>query len=183
MSREDEIARAARELRRQWDSPGLWPRIAAALSAETERERRRRAARRAGAWLTLAAAVAAVAVSAAVLLRGSRALTTPTAVQDLTLERRLLTERALGDVERAEGEYLRAIEALSRLAEPKVAAADSPLLMSYREKLVVLDSAIAECRARIEENRFNARLRQELLSLYRDKQRTLQQVIEETDAL
>jgi hypothetical protein len=57
-------------------------------------------------------------------------------------------------------------------------------MMSYREKLLLLDSAIAECRAQIERNRFNARLRQELLSLYQEKQRTLQQVMkEDTHAL
>jgi len=56
--------------------------------------------------------------------------------------------------------------------------------MGYREKLLLLDSAIAECRARIDRNRFNALLRRELLSLYQEKQHTLQQVMkEETDAL
>jgi hypothetical protein len=99
-------------------------------------------------------------------------------------ERRLLTERALQEVERTESDYVRSIDALSRVAESKVDEAHSPLMMSYREKLLLLDSAIAECRARIDRNRFNARLRQELLSLYREKQRTLQQVMkEDTDAL
>jgi hypothetical protein len=56
--------------------------------------------------------------------------------------------------------------------------------MSYREKLLLLDSAIAECRDRIDRNRFNARLRRELLSLYQEKQLTLQQVMkEDPDAL
>ena len=70
------------------------------------------------------------------------------------------------------------------MAEPRVQEADSPLMMSYREKLLLLDGAIAECRARIDRNRFNARLRRELLSLYREKERTLQQVMkEDADAL
>jgi hypothetical protein len=70
------------------------------------------------------------------------------------------------------------------VAETKVEEAGSPLMMSYREKLLVLDSAIAECRARIDRNRFNARLRRELLSLYQEKQHTLQQVMkEDPDAL
>ena len=54
-------------------------------------------------------------------------------------------------------------------------------MMSYREKLLLLDSAIAETRARVERNRFNARLRQELLSLYQEKQSTLQQVVNQDD--
>ena len=85
----EEITRAARELRREWDSEELWPRIEAALSQEAARERRRGAAARAGAWLTLAAAVAALAAGATVLMRGGPSPATPAA------ERRLLTERAL----------------------------------------------------------------------------------------
>jgi hypothetical protein len=176
---DDDIARAARGLRREWDSPDLWPRIEAALAAEVEAARRRRRSPGPAAWLTLAAAAAALVLGLAVLLR---VRAPETAAPDAP--RRLLSERALREVERSEGDYVRSIEALSRLAEPRVEEPESPLMMSYREKLVVLDSAIAECRARIDRNRFNARLRQELLSLYQDKQRTLQQMIEEeTDAL
>src|SRR5207247_1759285 len=97
---DEEISRAARQLRREWESPELWPRIQAALAAEAARIERRRAPSRVSAWLTL------------------------------------------------------------------------------------LDSAIAECRAGIDRNRFNARLRRELLSRYQEKQHTLQQVMkEDPDAL
>jgi hypothetical protein len=51
--------------------------------------------------------------------------------------------------------------------------------MSYREKLTLLDTAIAECRAQVERNRHNAHLRRELLDIYAEKQRTLQQVLQE----
>jgi hypothetical protein len=175
---DEEIARAARGLRREWESPHLWPRIQAALSAEAARVERRRAHAR--AWLTLAAAAAVLVLGVGVF----RNLRAPQPGAPSEAERRLLTERALQQVERTEGDYVRSIEALSRVAAPKVREADSPLMMSYREKLLVLDSAIAECRALIDRNRFNARLRRELLSLYQDKQRTLQQVMkEDTDAL
>jgi hypothetical protein len=177
---EDEISRAARELRREWESPHLWPRIEAALSAEAAGAERRPASARVRAWLTLAAAAAVLVLGVTVLLRDRASRPAGPA----EAERRLLTERALQEVERTEGDYVRSIDALSRVAESKVDEADSPLMMSYREKLLLLDSAIAECRARIDRNRFNARLRQELLSLYREKQRTLQQVMkEDTDAL
>jgi hypothetical protein len=176
---DDDLRRAARGLRRDWESPGLWPRIEAALSAEAKKPRSGAAAPRLAAWLTLAAAVTLLALAGAVLLRHSSPV-----VPGPEAPRRLLSERALRDVERAEGDYVRSIEALSRLAGPQVEEPESPLMMSYREKLLLLDSAIAECRAHVERNRFNARLRQELLSLYQDKQRTLQQMIErDTDAL
>jgi hypothetical protein len=176
---EEEISRAAREMRREWDSPQLWPRIQAALAAEAARAERRRAPSRVSAWLTLAAAAAVLVFGVAVVLR----LRAPQAGAPET-ERRLLTDKALHEVERTEGDYVRSIDALSRVAETKVEEAGSPLMMSYREKLLLLDSAIAECRTRIDRNRFNARLRRELLSLYQEKQRTLQQVMkEDPDAL
>jgi hypothetical protein len=58
-------------------------------------------------------------------------------------------------------------------------AAESPLLVNYREKLLVLDSAIAECRAQLDQNRFNAHLRRELLSIYQMKQAALTEVLQE----
>lgn len=177
---EEEISRAAREMRREWDSPQLWPRIQATLAAETARAERRRAPSRVSAWLTLAAAAAVLVFGVAVVLR----MRAPQAGAPEEAERRLLTDKALHEVERTEGDYVRSIDALSRVAETKVEEAGSPLMMSYREKLLLLDSAIAECRARIDRNRFNARLRRELLSLYQEKQHTLQQVMkEDPDAL
>jgi len=178
---DEEISRAARQLRREWESPELWPRIQAALAAEAARIERRRAPSRVSGWLTLAAAAAVLVFGVTVVLRErARQAGAPPA----EAERRLLTDRALREVERTEGDYVRSIEALSRVAEPKVEEAGSPLMMSYREKLLLLDSAIAECRAGIDRNRFNARLRRELLSLYQEKQHTLQQVMkEDPDAL
>jgi len=61
---------------------------------------------------------------------------------------------------------------------------DSPLLVNLRERLEVIDAAIAEYRAEIARNRFNAHLRQQLLWIYQEKRRTLEQVQEYTpDAL
>ena len=55
--------------------------------------------------------------------------------------------------------------------------ATSPILLTLRERLVVLDAAIAQCRSEIERNRFNAHLRRELLEMYREKRRTLEEII------
>ncbi len=173
----DEIAAAAPQLQRDWPSPDLWPRIERALAQEA----RHREAR--PGWrpslpgrLSLAAAAALVLAAAAwLILRGPGR----PAGGDATAEGRFLTELALRDVERSEEEYVASIDRLAALAEPRVQRADSPLIARYREKLRLLDAAIATCRAELDRNRFNAHLRRELLSMYQEKQRTLQQVMEQ----
>ena len=64
-------------------------------------------------------------------------------------QKRLLTEQALRDIESAEAAYIRSIEKLSKLVEPKLEQATSPLTLTYRERLMLIDSAIAELRAGI----------------------------------
>jgi hypothetical protein len=54
----------------------------------------------------------------------------------------------------------------------------SPLAANLRERLLVIDAAIADCRAEIERNRFNAHLRRQLLSIYQEKRQTLEQILE-----
>ena len=173
----DEIAAAAPRLRKEWPSPDLWPRIRRALAQEARHREGR------PAWLTrlpgrLSLAAAAALALAAVAWLSLRGPGRP-AGGDPTAEGRFLTEQALRDVERSEEEYVASIDRLAALAEPRVQRADSPLLARYREKLRLLDAAIATCRAELDRNRFNAHLRRELLSMYQEKQRTLQQVMEQ----
>jgi len=94
----------------------------------------------------------------------------------------LLTERAVDDVEAAEETYLASIEKLSRVAEPRLASSTSPVMLNYREKLALLDSAIADLRSGIEQNRYNTHLRRELLAAYREKQQTLQNLMKEVQS-
>lgn len=157
------ISRAARELRTEWDSPGLWPRIEQALARQA-----RTKARPWLDWRTLAAAAAVVVVSIAVV-RSGRPGPRP--------EPTFLSERALSNAERAERAATRSIEALARRAEPQLAQADTPRAASCSEKLLVLDSEIAALRADLGQNRFNAYLRQELDGLYREKQQTLKEFL------
>jgi hypothetical protein len=89
----------------------------------------------------------------------------------------LLTDTALQDVEKSEREYVRSIENLARVAQPRLAAASTPLLLSYREKLLLLDNAIAELNGQIEMNRYNTHLRRQLLGVYAEKQQTLREVM------
>ena len=97
---------------------------------------------------------------------------------------RLLNEEALAAIEASEAKYVQAIDELTKLAAPRLDMPDSPLLANLQERLTAIDAAIAEYRAEIERNRFNAHLRQQLLWIYQEKRRTLEQIQEyEPDAL
>ena len=176
-----EITTAAPGLRQSWESPGLWPRIHQALAVESQRRPAREGRWSWPRWRTAAAAAGLVAtVGTWLVFRGL----TPSPVPAPSSgpedpQRRLLSERALREVERSEAEYVASIERLARVAEPLLENPSSPLLASYREKVQLLDAAIADCRAEIDRNRFNAHLRRELLSIYQEKQRTLRALMEE----
>jgi hypothetical protein len=92
-------------------------------------------------------------------------------------ENKLLKTKALAEVERTEREYMSAIDKLGVEAGRQLSA-DTPLMASYREKLLVLDSAIADLRIQAGENPSNAHLRYQLLAMYQEKQQTLQDVLE-----
>lgn len=177
-----EMSIAARAMQRRWHSPELWPRIHQALATESQPGRRGVGSGwnplQASGWnwrgVAAAAAVILLTVSAAWILIRNIQLSRPA---DPDAEKRLLTERALLDIETTETAYIRSIDRLSRLVESKIENTNSPLLISYREKLALIDAAIAECRANIERNRFNAHLRNELISVYQEKQRTLEDVM------
>jgi transcriptional regulator with XRE-family HTH domain len=173
----DEISALAPSLKQDWPTPALWPRIEGALAAEVLRPRVVAFPER---WrpLALAASLALIAAAGYVVLH-QRAQSLSQRAQIEELERKLLTERAVAAVERSEADYIASIDALAKLAAARLEAPATPLLASYREKLQILDAAIADCRGQIERNRFNAHLRGELLSIYREKQRTLQMLMDE----
>jgi hypothetical protein len=91
----------------------------------------------------------------------------------------ILRVAAVDEVERAEKAHVVAIERLEQLTDPKLENAATPLMVSYKEKLMMLDDAIAECQSNIQYNRQNAHLRKQLLAMYSEKQRTLQDVVRE----
>lgn len=163
-----ELSNLAPGLREQWDTPDLWPRIREALAAEHKAAKRRRFD-----WKLLggiaAVLLAAVSIFVFVHLRPA-----PSARQDSDF----LTEQALNEVERTEAAYRASIDKLSKLAAPKIGAANNPQVISDREKLLVLDSEIDEVRATVDGNRFNAQLRSELAVLYREKQETLKEILQ-----
>jgi len=84
----------------------------------------------------------------------------------------------VSEVERAEAEYQKAIDRLAAQAQSVLDEQTTPLMASYREKLLVLDNAIDELRAEAGQNPANAHLRGQLLAMYREKQETLQEILE-----
>ncbi|HUB81927.1 MAG TPA: hypothetical protein VMB03_24185 [Bryobacteraceae bacterium] len=153
-----EISRLAPQLHEDWDSPELWPRIRATLSAEPSRKPKPQTWR----WVF---AVAASILMAIVLLPPR---------QSRPASHELLTDAALQQVEQAEGAYSRSIANLAAAAGPELQQSQSPLAAAYREKLTLLDSAIAELKTAAARNPYNAYLRTELASLFGEKKKTLQ---------
>ena len=175
-----EIAEAAPALRKQWESPELWPRIRQSLEVEAESAGRRRWWH-AGSFRPLSPhwQVATAALILVLSGLGGWMMLRPSQPASVEEERRLLTEQALDEIERSEGAYLKSIDKLSQLAAPKVRNPESAILSSYREKLLLIDSAIGELRNQVERNRFNAHLRQELLLIYQEKQHTLEEILKD----
>jgi hypothetical protein len=88
--------------------------------------------------------------------------------------RELLTDAALSEVEQAEAAYARSIANLAAAAGPELQRSPSPLAAAYREKLTLLDSAIAELKSTAAQNPYNTYLRTELASLFSEKKKTLE---------
>jgi hypothetical protein len=159
----------------------LWPRIEQALSrqqgatSKPSHWQRLFGSWNLGAlqWQTAAAALLLVALTASMvwfLKNPNTAMVEQNPV--------LLTDRAVNDVVRAEAAYERAIDQLDAQARPQLQNSTSPLMANYREKLFVLDSAIADLKSQASINPANGHLRRELLAMYREKQDTLEQVLE-----
>ena len=179
----DEISEAASGQKKSWDSPELWPKIRESLAREafapTASSRPvPRDAPAWPAWLPIAAIAALFIVSFVGLqvFRPSLGDRQIFGVRSLPKDP-LLTDATLKDVEESETQYIRSIEKLSKIAQPRLEAAATPLLVSYREKLQLLDGAIAELNGQIEQNRYNTHLRRQLLGIYAEKQQTLRDVM------
>ena len=164
-----EISGTAKTLKASWPGDLLWPRVEKALKADGAA----RASRGARVWRFAAAAAITLTVGA------TSWYAMRDAARDSSFDQRILRVAAVDDVERAEEAYLSAIDRLEKAAEPALEEPEAPVMVSYREKLMLLDDAIAEVQLSIEENRQNAHLRRQLLAIYSEKQRTLQAVIRE----
>jgi hypothetical protein len=183
---------AAAEMRDYSPSPALWSRIETSLATSLAANAAPAPALswqdRLSAWLgfSLSWQLAAVSAFALVLLvsggwiyrHRTIAPTTPPTNAAHSTPDSLLKSKALGDVEKAETAYVQAIDKLAADAKPQLDKPETPLLANYREKLQVLDSAIDDLRAQAGENPSNAHLRYQLLAMYQEKQKTLEDVLE-----
>jgi hypothetical protein len=93
-------------------------------------------------------------------------------------DKSLLKSGALTEVESAERAFGRAIDKLAAETKPELENPATPLQANYHEKLIVLDSAITELREQAGLNPSNAQLRYQLLAMYQEKQKTLEEVLE-----
>ena len=179
-----ELSTAAAGLRNYQDDPALWSRIAGSLEEEAARHEQRTDRwaflrfdwRLPLVWQTALAAIVVLALTGSgvyLYVQHQRAGVGVTATKNP-----LLNDRALAEVERTENAYMQAIDKLAAEAKPQIDSGASPLMDSYREKLLVLDSAIDELRLQAGQNPSNAHLRYQLLAMYREKQGTLQEILE-----
>jgi hypothetical protein len=160
-----EISDTARGMHTTWDNATLWPRIERAIRVEKKRSR---------AWMwQIAAAIAIFAFIGGLAWSGHQRL------RAAEFDDYILRASAVDQVEAAEKAHIAAIDNLEKVTASKLEDPSSPLLVSYKEKLMLLDDPIAECQANIDRNRQNAHLRRQLLAIYSEKQQTLRQVLRE----
>lgn len=175
---------AAKELRDYSPSPELWSRIERALREQDAQKAQRAERKRWFSFLPNIPVGWQTALAGAFVL----ILTVSTAWvlihkpnQNVTQNpqgQSLLKSAALKEVETAEASYEKAIDKLAAEAKPQLDDPATPLMANYHEKLLVLDSAIDDLRAQAGLNPGNAQLRYQLLAMYQEKQRTLEEVLE-----
>ena len=158
----NEISSTAQAMRATWSNDMLWPRIDRALRKEQRRGQAR-------LWQVAAAILLFVGLGG--LLWKAHQLN--------HADDYIIRVAAVDEVEKAERQHVLAIDRLEKLADGKLDDPETPIMVSYKEKLMLLDDAIAECQAGIDQNRRNAHLRKQLLAIYSEKQRTLQEVLRE----
>jgi hypothetical protein len=171
----------AQELRDYRPSPNLWPRIEHALEEAVRNPQRSEHKN----WLSF---LPSLSVGWQTALAGAFVLILTVSVSWIILrpptvtpgkeDSSLLKSAALKEVESTESAYEKAIDKLAAEVKPQLDTPATPLLANYHEKLLVLDSAIADLRAQAGLNPSNAQLRYQLLAMYQEKQRTLQEVLE-----
>jgi hypothetical protein len=177
------LSLAAAQLRDYDASPSLWPRIESALAAGARASNNPASWwDRSSAWLGVRLSwqlAAAGAFALLLLVSGGWLYRNQTSQRSTTASQSpLLRNKALGEVQHAEAAYVQAIDKLAADAKPQLDNPETPLLANYREKLQVLDSAIEDLRAQTGLNPSNAHLRYQLLAMYQEKQRTLEEILE-----
>lgn len=158
----NDISNTAQGMQAAWKNDMLWPRIERSLKNEK---------REGISWVWQVAAALMLFAGLGALLWKVNQLS--------NMDKVLIKNDALVQVDQAESQHVEAIKRLEKLTDEKLDDPSTPILVSYKEKLMLLDDAIAECQTAIDQNRANAHLRKQLLAIYTEKQRTLQDVLRE----
>jgi len=163
----NELSHVARSLHETWPSDTLLPRIRRGIAREPRPS--------SGAkWWQIAAAIAFT-----IILGGGSWFALHKRAEERAFDRAILRDNALVQVENAERAHVAAIRQLEQVASSKLEDPASPLMVSYKAKLMLIDDAIGQCETVIQQNRNNAQVRKQLLAMYSEKQRTLQDVLRE----
>lgn len=157
-----DLSTTAQGLRTTWQNRMLWPRIDRALKQEQRSSR---------GWVWQ--------VAAAVVMLVGLALIVWKATEMNKVDRVILNQGAVDQADKAQRDYEDAIKRLEAASNEKLADPSTPIMVSYKEKLMLLDDAIAECQTAIEHNRANAQVRRQLHAMYSEKKKTLQEVLRE----
>ncbi len=178
----NEISSGAKELHEDWESPELWSNIRKRLEAEPKPKTQLAWWREWKTWAVAASVIVVAGIGLLIFRPWERnvAMSSGSEVAQMgqtPQDRDFLTEQALQEVEKNEAAYRQSIDKLSRLAEQELHKPASAVAVNYREKLLMLDSAISETRANLDHNRFNVRLQTDLADLYREKQQTLKELL------
>jgi len=167
----NDISATAKSMQTAWQNDLLWPRIERALTKEIREEKRRLPLR----GFSRIAAVALLTLG----LGSTMWFTMREQVREAKFNEKIIQNSAIDEVDEAERVHVQAIAKLQKLADAKLENTETPLMVSYKEKLMLLDDAIAECQVNIDRNRQNAHLREQLLAMYSEKQQTLKDVLRE----
>jgi hypothetical protein len=157
---------AAGEMRQEWETPYLWTRIEHALTEQiAERPSRF------GMWLNSLGLAGfhwqtAAALALLIVVSGTSVWVYFHRDRGPGDKQVFLRNSAVNEVERAEAEYEKAIDKLDRQARLQLDPPTTPLMASYREKLLVLDNAIEELRREAGHNTSKAHMNLELLFIY-----------------
>ncbi len=89
----------------------------------------------------------------------------------------LLARAQLVKVEKAEAEYLKAIEDLEKKSLPQMAKMDLELKYLYKDRLATIDAQIERCREALDTNPANAHVRRYMLAALQDKKETLAELL------
>jgi len=171
---------AASEMHEEWDSPALWPQIERALAEQSASAKTSWWKRLLGSWNLTSPQWQTAAAALLLLVLSASAIWFITRPDHRRIpgDQALFNNRTVREVERAEANYEQAIDKLDEQARAQLENASTPLMAGYREKLQVLDSAIADLRSQAGINPANGHLRRQLLAMYQEKQETLEEVLE-----